>query len=261
MVWWSEWGHNSYVGKYRPVLCILTSFQVLHSPESWSKYFLGGVFKLFFSFLTFFRCFFLISDKKSPKSVKNEQKRLKTAKKYFDQLFGASRNRKLVEMPNLNLFVLLRSCFFLKPFENWGLSVHYSLKARLHPKVMWQGQPFKYGTIQELDTYSPFKYRTHINHSKPGLVRFSDLNCILKLLHIKQWFYLTCVDLIQVVLFYVIIQVFFAIVNAWEVRHLADHSCVHHLGLELIIFPRRFWGVWFAWDWIWWYYPILFAFK
>ena len=68
--------------------------------------------------------------------------------------------------------------------------------------------------IQVPDTYSPFKYRTHINHSKPGLIRFSDPQCIFKLLHVKQLLYLTCVDLIQVVLFYVIIEVFFAIVDA-----------------------------------------------
>ena len=49
----------------------------------------------------FFRCYFLISGKKSLKNIQNEQKKLNMAKKkYLDQLLGACSMQKLVEIHN-----------------------------------------------------------------------------------------------------------------------------------------------------------------
>ena len=98
------------------VLCILTSFWVLHAPESWSNYLFSAIFNLFRSFFTFFsgtplgsrpafacrpalksrqkqvflfifRHFSVISAVKSLKKVWNEQKRLKTAEKSVSTSF------------------------------------------------------------------------------------------------------------------------------------------------------------------------------
>ena len=63
------------------LLCISTSFWVLHAHKSWSKHFFVS---------QFFQCFFLISGEKSLKNVWNEQKKLENGpKKCFDQLSGA----------------------------------------------------------------------------------------------------------------------------------------------------------------------------
>ena len=51
-------GNYATSGRQR-VLCILTSFRVMHASESWSKHFFGAIFNLFCSFQTFFSDFLL----------------------------------------------------------------------------------------------------------------------------------------------------------------------------------------------------------
>ena len=48
------------------MLCILTSFQVLNAPKSWSKYLFGSLQTFFF----FFASYFFISDQKEEKQWK-----------------------------------------------------------------------------------------------------------------------------------------------------------------------------------------------
>ena len=79
------------------MLCILTSFRVLHAPQSWLKHFFSSTHqvvnqrkrvaknwkKLFY--FVHFRRFFLISGVKSLKKVKMNKKSWKRLKKCFDQ--------------------------------------------------------------------------------------------------------------------------------------------------------------------------------
>ena len=108
---------NSCQWDFDRLLCISTSFWVLHAPKSWSNYFFSYIFNLFCSFQTFFSDFTPeINKKRLKKNKKNPvfvcSSKLVDMQKLVNPLRGYPKLYKLIKKRN-RIFLFFSWRFFL----------------------------------------------------------------------------------------------------------------------------------------------------